>query len=87
MKPRVTIAINKDQVLELFLNEAGRDLLVKELTRLTHDRDHFHLQPEGQFDEVPLQVKAYREDDLVIEYGKVLLRPDDWDAKYFPHVL
>lgn len=23
----------------------------------------------------------------IIEWGKVLFRPDEWDARYFPHVL
>ncbi len=86
MKPRITIAMSEG-TLEILLNEAGRDLLVRELNKLSKSKDHFHLQPEGQFDEVPLQVKAYRDGDQVIEYGKALLRPDDWDAKYFPHVL
>ncbi len=86
MKPRVTIVMNNG-TLEILLNEEGRDLLVRELTSLSKKRDHFHLQPHGQFDEVPLQVKPYREGDQVIEYGKILLRPDDWDAQYFPHVL
>ncbi len=87
MKPRITIAVSKDGVLELCLNETGRDLLVRELSRLSKASDHLHLQPEGQFDEVPLQVKPYHEGDQVIEYGKVLFRPDDWDAQHFPHVL
>ncbi len=87
MKPRITIAVGKDQVLQIFLNEAGRDILVKELVGLSKDNDHFHLQPEEEPYEVPLQVRAYSNGDRVIEYGKVLLRPDDWDAEHFPHVL
>jgi len=86
VKPRITIAIN-DGTLEILLNEEGRDLLVQELTSLSKKRDHFHLMPEELVYEVPLQVKPYRKADQVIEYGKVLFRPDDWDAQYFPHVL
>ncbi|MBN9260482.1 MAG: hypothetical protein J0I57_02920 [Hyphomicrobium sp.] len=87
MKPRITIAISKDGVLEIYLNEAGRARFVEELTGLSRERDHFHLQPEGNLDEVPLQMRPYNEGDQVIEFGKVLFRPDDWDAQYFPHVL
>lgn len=86
MKPRITINTNKDGELEIWLNETGRDLLVSELLGLSERNDHFHLQPEG-FAEVPLQSVAYREGDRLLEWGKVLFRPDAWDAKYFPHVL
>jgi hypothetical protein len=30
---------------------------------------------------------AYRKGDEIIEWGKVMLRPDRWDAQYYPHVL
>ena len=86
MKPRITINTNKDGELEIWLNDAGRDLRVKELQGLSVKNDHFHLQPEG-FSEVPLQSRAYREGDQLLEWGKVLFRPDDWDRPYFPHVL
>lgn len=86
MKPRVTINLNNKGELEIWLNEAGRDLLVKELRNLSAQSDHFHLQPEGFIDQVPTQSRAYREGDQVLEWGKVLFRPDEWDRKYFPHV-
>jgi hypothetical protein len=87
MKPRITINSNKDGQLEIWLNEAGRDLLVKELQHLSERSDHFHLGPEELDGEVPVQTRAYREGDEIIEWGKVMLRPDAWDARYFPHVL
>jgi hypothetical protein len=86
MKPRITINTNKSGELEIWVNEAGRDLLVKELQSLTTKNNHFHLQPEG-FQEVPTQGRAYREGDQLLEWGKVLFRPDEWDRQYFPHVL
>jgi hypothetical protein len=85
MKPRITINTNKSGELEIWINETGRDLLVKELQGLNRSNDHFHLQPEG-FQEVPIQSKAYREGDQLLEWGKVLFRPDEWDREYFPHV-
>jgi hypothetical protein len=36
---------------------------------------------------VALSATPYHDDDTVLENGKVLLRPDDWDQEYFPHVL
>jgi hypothetical protein len=87
MKPRITINSNKDGELEIWLNEAGRDLLVKELRHLSERGDHFHFGPEEFDGEVPVQTIAYREGGHVIEWGKVMLRPDEWGAQYFPHVL
>ena len=87
MKPRITINQNKDGELEIWMNEAGRDLLVRELQHLSERSDHFHLGPEEFDGEVPVQTRAYREGDKVLEWGKVMFRPDEWDAQYFPHVL
>jgi hypothetical protein len=87
MKPRITINMTRDGELEISLNHAGRDLLVRELQRLSEHSDHFHLGPEDLDSEVPVRNRAYRTDDQVIEWGKVMFRPDDWDARYYPHVL
>ena len=87
MKPRITINSNTDGELEIWLNEAGRDLLVTELQQLSEGSDHFHLGPEEFGGEVPVQTRPYRDGDKIIEWGKVMLRPDRWDAEYFPHVL
>ncbi len=87
MKPRITISTNSDGELEISLNEAGRDLLVRELQHLSEQSDHFHFGPEEFEGEVPVQLSAYREGDRIIEWGKVMLRPDEWDDRYFPHVL
>ena len=87
MTPRITINSNKDGQLEIWLNEAGRDLLVEELQQLSERNDHFHLDPEEFDGEVPLQTRPYRDTDVIIRSGKVMLRPDKWDAEYFPHVL
>jgi hypothetical protein len=67
------------------LNEAGRDRLVRELQRLDTKNDHFHLDPDGMID-VQLSKQPYHEGDQVFEWGKVMFRPDEWDALHFPHV-
>ena len=88
MTPRITINLNKDGGLEIWLNPAGRDRLVHELEALDGRNDHFHLQPaelEGQ--QVTVQSIPYQNGDKLIEWGKVLFRPDEWDRKYFLHVL
>ncbi len=87
MKARITINTSREGELEVWLNEAGRDLLVRELQRLSELSDHFHLAPEGNDGEVPLQTTPYRADDKIIEWAKVMLRTDPWDAAYFPHVI
>lgn len=90
MKPRVTVCLRPEGTFELLLNEAGRDLLVRELQNLNREWDHFHLdgydEPELPTD-VALSAVAYHEDDQVLRHGKVLLRPDDWDLQYYPHVM
>lgn len=91
--PRITIAFTKgkdgepEEIL-LYLNPEGRDLLIDELKRLDERSDHFHLQDEDWSGEVPLRMKAYvPEREQVVSAAKVMLRPDHWDAEYFPHVL
>jgi len=86
VKPRITINTNKDGELEIWLNETGRDLLVRELQALSVKNDHFHLAPES-FGFAPTQGRAYRDGDEILERGKVMFRPDEWDRQHFPHVL
>jgi hypothetical protein len=86
MSARITINLAASGVLEIWLNEQGRDLLVRELQHLSEKWDHFHLGPADN-GEVVISSRPYRPDDKVLEYGKVYLRPDAWDKEYFPHVL
>ena len=92
MKPRVTVCTCADGTFEILLNEAGRDPLVKELLRLDRHWVHFHLDHHADPDiaeatDIGLSPIAYRGGDKVIEHGKVLLRPDDWDQQHFPNVV
>jgi hypothetical protein len=84
VKPRITMNLAASGELEIWLNEAGRDLLVKELQALNEKNEHFHLDPSR---EVEVSTKAYRPTDNVIAYGKVLFRTDEWDRHYYPHVM
>ena len=86
MKPRITINANDRGELEIWLNSAGRDLLVHALQTLSVGHEHFHLMPEGHGSEVPLQCEPYNKGDHIYEWGKVLFRPDEWDAEHFPHL-
>ncbi|MFZ5720478.1 MAG: hypothetical protein ACOY5Y_13565 [Pseudomonadota bacterium] len=86
-KPRITVSQGKDGFLQIWLNPAGRDLLVRELQALSEENDHFHIMPEDMSPELPVRNKPYEEGDEIIEWGKVLFRPDAWDLRYFPHVL
>jgi hypothetical protein len=92
MKPRVTVCTRPDGTFEILLNEAGRDLMIAQLKRLDRSWDHIHLDYFEDSDlaeatEVRLSPVPYNADDAVLEHGKILLRPDDWDQQYFPHVL
>lgn len=86
MKSRITISLTADGDLEIWLNEEGRDLLVRELQNLSPKNDHFHLGPV-ELGEVELSSRPYRTDDKLIEFGKVLFRTDEWDKQHYPHVL
>ena len=86
MSARITFSLASDGELEIWLNEQGRDLLVRELQNLSEKSDHFHFGvSEGS--ELEVSSRAYRPDDKVLEYGKVLFRPDAWDRQHYPHVL
>jgi hypothetical protein len=87
MKPRITISQTKDGDLQVWLNPAGRDLLVRKLQGLSETNDHIHLTPAGLDGDVEVQSRAYHEDDQVIQWAKFLFRPDEWDTRYFPHVM
>jgi hypothetical protein len=84
--PRITLSLAADGLFEMWLNPEGRDLLVQKLQALTIKNEHFHLGP-APIGELEVAAKAYREGDRVLEWGKVYLRTDEWDEKYFPHVL
>ncbi|HVT23470.1 MAG TPA: hypothetical protein VHD95_02495 [Rhizomicrobium sp.] len=86
MKSRITISVAADGGLEIWLNEEGRDSLVRELQNLSPQNDHFHLGPVD-LGEVELSSRPYRTNDKLIEFGKVLFRTDEWDRQYYPHVL
>ncbi|MDO8380975.1 hypothetical protein [Phenylobacterium sp.] len=92
MKPRITVSVQPDGSFDIHVNEAGRELLVKELQHLSERWDHFHLDhwddPEmADATEAPLSAIPYRPDDRVLLNGKVSFRPDHWDREYFPHVM
>jgi hypothetical protein len=86
MSARITVNLAANGEIEIWLNEQGRDLLVRELQHLSEKNDHFHLGPRD-VGEVEVSSRPYRPDDRVIEYGKFLFRTDAWDKQYFPHVL
>lgn len=86
MKPRITLSVSADGFFELWLNEQGRDLLIRQLQALSEKNDHFHLDPDG-FAEVEASTRAYRPTDSILEYGKVLFRTDDSDRQHYAHVM
>ncbi|MBX3430923.1 MAG: hypothetical protein KF779_15170 [Hyphomonadaceae bacterium] len=91
-KPRITFAIKKDEQGEpvevyLYLNPDGRDQLVAELQHLSEQSDHFHMQHDELIAEVLMRDVPYESDEIIPWHVKVMLRPDDWDRRYFPHVM
>jgi hypothetical protein len=86
MAPRITLNLTANGEFEISLNPEGRDVLVKELQGLSERNDHFHLMP-NPFGDVGVSNRPYRSDDNLLEYGKILFRPDAWDAEHYPHVL
>jgi hypothetical protein len=91
MKPRVTVSLQPDGGFDIWINEAGRDLLIKELQGLSERWDHFHLDHYGDPEiadatDVALSAVPYEPSDRVLLNGKVLFRSDHWDREHFPHV-
>ena len=86
-RPRITMVLEEDgESFGLYLNDAGRDLLVKELRRLDRQWDHLHAAPE-EMGEVAMASRPYEPGQRVLQWGKISFRPDDWDREYYPHVL
>ena len=86
MAPRITLSLAAGGELEIWISEEGRDLLVRKLQALSETSEHFHL---GAFDgaEVKTCANAYHPTDEIIHSAKVLFRTDEWDRRYYPHVL
>jgi hypothetical protein len=86
MRPRITVSTTKDDQIEIWLNEAGRDLLVKQLLSLNEHNEHLHLGTWPLVD-IELAERSYRPGDKVLDTGKIYFRTDESDRQYFPHVL
>lgn len=89
-KPRITFGVCDDgQEVRIYVNPEGRLLLIQELAHLSEQSDHFHMHPEHEPNpEVPMRTIPYVPSEETIPYHvKVMLRPDDWDLEYFPHVM
>ena len=69
MAPRITLNLTTGRELEIWINEEGRDLLVRKLQALSETSEHFHL---GAFDdaEVKTCANAYRPSDEIINSAK-----------------
>ena len=87
MKPRITFCLTPDGALEMYFNEDGRKHFIEELSGLSEKNDHFHFASADIDSELTVSTRAYKSGDRVLEYGKVLFRPDAWDVKYYPHVM
>lgn len=92
MKPRVTVSLQPEGGFAIWINESGRELLIRELQGLSERWDHFHLDHYDEVEiadatDIPLSAVPYNPKDRVLLNGKVLFRPDAWDREYFPHVL
>lgn len=92
-KARITVVVTKDDKGEpaevfFYFNPEGRDLIVSELTHLNDKSDHFHMHPAEWEMEVPLEMRAYvPEQETCMSHVKMMFRTDEWDEKYFPHVM
>jgi len=85
--PRLTISRSNAGEVQVLMNPEARDRLIQLLQKLSPSNDHFHLQAVEDNNLLQLSEIPYREDDEVFSAVKVLLRLDEWDRKYFPHVM
>jgi len=92
-KARLTVEIETDKdgshdYVEIFLNPEAIKLLIRELSALSEENDHFHCTPEDWEDpEVPLSIVPYVSGNTTAKHVKVMYRNDEWDKEHFPHVL
>ena len=82
-KPRITITTTPSGFIEIWMNPAGRELLVSHIMALNESNEHLHF---GEGEDVELSPRAYRPEDKVHAWGKLFLRLDEWDRQYFAHL-
>jgi len=54
---------------------------------MSDKNDHFHLFSFQDDDELRLSEIPYHEGDKIFTAAKIMLRMDEWDKKFFPHVM
>ena len=91
MRSRITVVVDPSpdgapDKVEIYLNEAGLAKLLDELRGLSEQNDHFHMFTEDWGSD-ELMNRAYSPSQHVVHHLKVLFRPDEWDSRYFPHVM
>jgi len=90
-RPRMTVQVGSgsglDSEVEIYLNPEARRILIAELTKLDRTNDHFHVFSFDDSNGLQLSEIPYSTGDMPVCALKVLLRYDDWDAEYFPHVM
>ena len=89
MSARITMNLTSDGVLELWLNEEGTRSPCPRTSSARYAQRAFSTWLMGRRGSRLLQLstRAYRPTDTVLEAGKVMLRTDEWDRTYFPHVM
>lgn len=87
MRPRITLVRTNEGGIELLFNEAGKALIISKIGQLGETNDHLHMSTDGGYADIELSDIPYSPTDQVIGEIKLLFRTDDWDRKYFPHVL
>lgn len=88
MSERITIShpVDAPEIVDIRLNETGRQRLIAELQALNEQSDHFHMFTEDWGSD-ELRNRPYEPGDQVVHHLKVHYRPDSWDREYCPHVL
>lgn len=87
--PSITIEVpnagNPEEVF-VYLNPEGVEQLISDLQNLSEKRDHFHLFSEDWGGD-DLSTEKYDAKATTVKHLKVMFRLDEWDEKYFPHVM
>ena len=84
-KPRITFSLSSGRVLEIYVNEEGKAVLARAISGLTELHDHVHFSPDGDFG-LQSNGRPYRSSDTILEWVKIIFRPDSWDREHYPHV-
>jgi hypothetical protein len=87
--PRINLCVAANGGLVIRVNKEGLDLLVRALSEVDSQNSGFYFSPRplSKFNKFHPSTIPYEFDDKILEFGEVILRDEEDDEVYYPHVL